>query len=63
MYYHLIHQDKNGDIWSEIYTVKGMAEDEIKRRGIKALVIEEPGYAKFTNYGLVQDLTDHTKDL
>lgn len=63
MYYMLIHMDEDGRIWTELYSVQGAAEDALRASGHRGLVIAEPGYAKFTNYGLVEDLTDHRSEL
>lgn len=62
MWYLLLHKNEQGEIWSEIYTVKGHAEGALARSGHKGLVIQYE-FGCMTNYGLVEDLTDHTDDI
>lgn len=63
MYYTLIHMDESGKIWTECYSRRGPAEDALRASGQRGLIVADPGYASFTNYGLVEDLTDHTEEL
>ena len=63
MYYTLIHKDEKDRIYCECYTIKGLAEEALKKSGHKGLVIAGNGYEHFTNYGLCIDLIDHTEEL
>ena len=59
--YVLIYKSE-GKLFSSIYTKRGSAEADLRGRGRHGLVITciNPS---FTNYGLVEDLTDHIDEL
>jgi len=63
MYYHLIHMNSKGQIHCEVYTIEGMAQEALRQHKEKGLIIAEPGVASFRNYGLCEDLIDHSDEL
>lgn len=60
-YYVLIYKYK-GKLFSSIYTKRGSAEADLKKHNCYGLVIT-CNNPSFTNYGLIEDLTDHIDEL
>jgi len=55
--------NSKGQIHCEVYTIEGMAQEALRQHKEKGLIIAEPGVASFRNYGLCEDLIDHSDEL
>ena len=60
MYHYLIYK-ANGSIWSSVYSNLETAKSDLRRYGCKGVIFS--GNVSVSNYGLVEDLMDHSDEL
>ena len=63
MFHYLIYE-ANGSIWSAVYSNLETAKSDLRRYGCKGVIFSKVnGDVSVSNYGLVEDLTDHSDEL